>query len=81
MGALSPLCRQVLEGPRDVGRSSYQTALTACEHCRRGRQQGRGELVEVAPEIVAMAACDTVTPTWARAESDAQDEMGWLAIG
>jgi hypothetical protein len=52
------LCRQVLGGPRDDGRSSYQVALTVCEHCRRGMQQGRGELVDVPQEIVAMAACD-----------------------
>jgi hypothetical protein len=52
------LCRQVLAGPRDEGRASYQVALTVCEHCRRGMQQGRGELVEVPEEIVEMAACD-----------------------
>jgi hypothetical protein len=47
------LCRQVLEGPRDEGRASYQIALTVCERCRHGRQQGRGELLAVGPEIVA----------------------------
>jgi len=52
------LCRRALEGPRDDGRSSYQVALTVCEHCRRGMQQGRGELVEVSSEIVEMAECD-----------------------
>jgi hypothetical protein len=52
------LCRQALEGPRDEGRSSYQVALTVCEHCRNGTQQGRGELVAVAPEVVEMAECD-----------------------
>jgi hypothetical protein len=52
------LCRQVLGGTRDDGRSSYQVALTVCEHCKRGMQQGRGELVEVPTEIVEMAACD-----------------------
>jgi len=52
------LCRRALEGPRDEGRSSYQVALTVCEHCRRGMQQGRGELVEVSAEIVEMAECD-----------------------
>jgi hypothetical protein len=52
------LCRQALEGPRDNGRSSYQVALTVCEHCRRGVQQGRGELVEVSAEIIEMAECD-----------------------
>jgi hypothetical protein len=52
------LCRQVLEGPRDNGRASYQVALTVCEHCKRGMQQGRGELVELPEEVVEMAACD-----------------------
>jgi len=52
------LCRRALEGPRDEGRSSYQVALTVCEHCRRGMQQGRGELVEVSAEIVEMTECD-----------------------
>jgi hypothetical protein len=52
------LCRRALEGPRDDGRSSYQVALTVCEHCRRGVQQGRGELVEVSAEIIEMAECD-----------------------
>jgi hypothetical protein len=52
------LCRQALGGPRDDGRSSYQVALTVCEHCRRGMQQGRGELVEVPRAIAEMAACD-----------------------
>jgi hypothetical protein len=52
------LCRQVLEGPRDEGRSSCQVALTVCERCRHGMQQGRGELVAVAPEVVEMAECD-----------------------
>jgi hypothetical protein len=52
------LCRQALGGPRDDGRSSYQVALTVCQHCRRGMQQGRGELVEVPREIVEMSVCD-----------------------
>src|SRR5262245_7524096 len=52
------LCRQALEGPKEEGRASYQVALTVCEHCRKGMQQGRGELVEVPAEVVEMAACD-----------------------
>jgi hypothetical protein len=52
------LCRQALGGPKDPGRSSYQIARTVCESCRRGKQQGRGELIEVGPEIVEMAECD-----------------------
>jgi 5-methylcytosine-specific restriction endonuclease McrA len=57
-GAMLLLCRQALEGPEDPGRSSYQIALTVCESCRRAKQQGRGELIDVGPEIVAMAECD-----------------------
>jgi hypothetical protein len=56
--ALLLLSRSILEGPRDAGRSSYQVALAICEECRRGRQQGQGDLVDVAPEIVELATCD-----------------------
>jgi hypothetical protein len=52
------LARSVLGGPKDDGRSSYQVALTICECCGKGRQQGRGELVEVAREVVEMAICN-----------------------
>ncbi|HEX5099046.1 MAG TPA: HNH endonuclease [Polyangiaceae bacterium] len=52
------LCREALEGPKDAGRASYQIAVTVCESCRRATQQGRGELVEVGPEVVEMAECD-----------------------
>src|SRR6187399_1896235 len=56
--AILLLCRQALEGPKDPGRSSYQIALTVCESCRRATQQGRGELIEVSPEVLEMAECD-----------------------
>ena len=56
--ALLLLSRHVLAGARDEGRSSYQVALTVCELCRRGTQQGRGELVDVSREAVEMAGCD-----------------------
>lgn len=52
------MARTVLGGPKDAGRSSYQIKLDVCEKCRRGVQEGRGELVEVAPEVVEMAECD-----------------------
>ncbi|HEV8246232.1 MAG TPA: HNH endonuclease [Polyangiaceae bacterium] len=52
------MARQVLGGPPDEGRANYQVALTVCEECGRGFQQGRGELIEVDPEIVEMASCD-----------------------
>jgi hypothetical protein len=56
--ALLLLARAVLEGPSDEGRSSYQVALTVCEHCQRAYQQGQGELIEVGPEVLEMASCD-----------------------
>ena len=52
------LCRQTLEGNRDAGRASYQIALTVCKSCRRATQQGRGEAIEVRPQVVEMAECD-----------------------
>jgi hypothetical protein len=56
--AILLLSRSVLEGTRDEARSSYQVALTVCERCRQGRQQGRGELVQVSQAVVDMAECD-----------------------
>jgi hypothetical protein len=77
------LCRQVLEGPRDDRRSSYQVALTVCEHCRRGTQQGRGELVEVAPAVVEMAECDGqhLGHVESGAQVDASDEPPGVEAG
>jgi len=49
------LARQILEGPADEGRAPYQIALSVCDECGRGRQQGRGELIEVESDFVAMA--------------------------
>jgi hypothetical protein len=56
--ALMMMARQVLGGPKDPGRSSYQVKLDVCENCRRGWQEGRGQTVEVPPEVVEMAECD-----------------------
>src|SRR5262245_27093989 len=56
--ALLVVARQVLGGPIDAGRASYQVAMTVCEACGRGWQQGKGEWVEVGSEIVEMVACD-----------------------
>ena len=47
-----------LGGPVDEGRAGYQIALTVCEACKKGWQQGRGEQVLVGPEVVEMALCD-----------------------
>jgi hypothetical protein len=56
--AMLLMARSVLGGPKDEARASYQVALTVCETCRAGKQQGRGKLVDVRPEVVAMAMCD-----------------------
>jgi hypothetical protein len=56
--ALLLMARHVLEGPRDEGRASYQLEVTTCETCQRVTQTGRGQPIEVAPEVGAMARCD-----------------------
>src|SRR6266511_3905921 len=52
------MARQVLAGPGDEGRASYQVSLTVCSACGRGDQLGGGELVPVGDELVGMAECD-----------------------
>jgi hypothetical protein len=52
------LARQVLGGPTDDGRASYQVALDVCEDCQRARQLADGELIDVSPSVTAMARCD-----------------------
>jgi hypothetical protein len=56
--ALLLMARQVLVGPRDEGRASYQVALTVCPECGGAAQQAGGELVPVGAEVAAMAECD-----------------------
>jgi uncharacterized damage-inducible protein DinB len=56
--ALLMMARQVLGGPCDGGRASYQVAVTVCEHCGKGWQQGRGDLIEVPAQVVEKACCD-----------------------
>ncbi len=56
--ALMTMARQVLGGPSDEGRASYQIALSVCPECGKGRQHAGGELVAVGAEVVAMAKCD-----------------------
>jgi 5-methylcytosine-specific restriction endonuclease McrA len=56
--ALMLMARHVLGGPADVGRASYQIALSICPECAKGRQQASGELIPVDGEVVAMADCD-----------------------
>ena len=56
--ALLLMTRQVLGGPADHGRASYQLSVTVCERCRQAYQHGGGERVEVDAEVLAMAECD-----------------------
>ncbi len=56
--ALLLMARAVLGGPTDAGRASYQIAMTVCERCGAGTQQGKGEAIAVEPAVARMAACD-----------------------
>jgi hypothetical protein len=55
---LLAMARQVLGGPRDEGRSSYQISLTVCGACGAGAQSAGGERVAVDAAVVDMAECD-----------------------
>jgi hypothetical protein len=52
------MAREVLAGPADDGRASYQVAIAKCDECGRGFQEAAGELVEVGEVVMKMAACD-----------------------
>ena len=56
--ALLLLARQVLAGPSDEGRASYQLEFSVCEQCERTQQVTQGELLEVSAEVAAMVRCD-----------------------
>ncbi|MEO8180605.1 MAG: hypothetical protein ABI895_17355 [Deltaproteobacteria bacterium] len=56
--ALLEMARYVLGGPRDEARASYQISLHVCPECGNGRQQSKGELVPVGPDVTRMAHCD-----------------------
>jgi hypothetical protein len=55
---LLAMARHLLGGPTDDGRASYQVAISVCSHCGSGAQLACGELIDVRPEVVAMAECD-----------------------
>jgi hypothetical protein len=56
--ALLSMAREVLGGPGDAGRASYQLVVTQCEDCGRGFQHANGELIELDPAIDEMCRCD-----------------------
>jgi hypothetical protein len=52
------LCRRALEGTGNADRPPYQVAITQCEWCGRGWQNGAGREVEVGLDVVERARCD-----------------------
>jgi hypothetical protein len=56
--ALLLMARQILCGPADEGKSSYQIAVSICERCSRAEQDGGGGALVVDDSIVEMSRCD-----------------------
>ena len=57
---ISALSRQVIEGHGSAVRdhAPYQIAVTICETCKRGWQDGGGVTVEMSPPAIERAWCD-----------------------
>lgn len=57
---IQTLCRAVLAGGAEgeQGRARHQVAITVCQRCERGWQDGAGAVVELAAVELEMAACD-----------------------
>ena len=55
---IEALCRRALEGDRTSARPAHQIAITVCESCKRGWQNGGGQEIEVDAEVIARAECD-----------------------
>jgi len=58
---MAALCNAVLGDRPQVepsGRAKFQIALTVCERCRQGWQEGGGAQIAVAPAVVERALCD-----------------------
>jgi hypothetical protein len=56
--ALLLMAREVLGGPADERKSSYQIAVNICERCGRAELDARGEAIAVDAAVVEMARCD-----------------------
>jgi hypothetical protein len=52
------LCRRALEAGTGSERPAHQIAITVCDSCRRGWQNGAGREIEVSPEVLDRARCD-----------------------
>src|SRR5215510_3392276 len=58
---IAALCNAVLDGSPKAepsGRAKFQIAMTVCERCRQGWQEGAGAQITVAPAAVDRAMCD-----------------------
>ena len=58
---IAALCNRVLDGAPAVepsGRAKFQIAVTVCERCRRGWQDGAGAPVAIEASAVERAMCD-----------------------
>jgi HNH endonuclease len=58
---IATLCNAVLGGApqtESTGRAKFQIAMTVCERCRQGWQEGAGAQIAVAPAAVDRALCD-----------------------
>jgi hypothetical protein len=57
---LAVLCRSVLDGGGGAApeRARSQIAMTICEVCQRGWQDGGGTVIEVEPTVIERAWCD-----------------------
>jgi hypothetical protein len=58
---IAALCNSVLGGVPQVeptGRAKFQIAMTVCERCQQGWQEGAGAQIAIAPAAVERALCD-----------------------
>jgi HNH endonuclease len=58
---IAAMCNAVLGGASQAeptGRAKFQIAMTVCERCRQGWQEGAGAQIAVAPAAVERALCD-----------------------
>lgn len=58
---VAALCGAVLDGApatEPTGRAKFQIAVTVCERCRQGWQDGAGAKIAISPAAVERAACD-----------------------
>lgn len=58
---VTALCGAVLDGSpaaEATGRAKFQIAVTVCERCRQGWQDGAGAKIAISPAAVERATCD-----------------------